>query len=136
VQRSEVSLPGVIGLFISGNAVFSGHRVSIAMLRPNAFGVAQCPARLGDRGKRLAECDGSRWTEEASVTEQSGRDDEPRTAPILASVSAFFPCYNDSNTISGLVHMAETALRRITDDYEIIVVNDASTDSAARCSGA
>jgi glycosyltransferase involved in cell wall biosynthesis len=64
------------------------------------------------------------------VTERSGRGDEPRTAPILASVSAFFPCYNDSNTISGLVHMAETALKRITDDYEIIVVNDASTDNS------
>lgn len=50
--------------------------------------------------------------------------------PRLSSVSAFFPCYNDSNTIGGLVRMAETALRRITDDYEIIVVDDASTDSS------
>jgi glycosyltransferase involved in cell wall biosynthesis len=50
---------------------------------------------------------------------------------VLASVSAFFPCYNDANTIAGLVRMAETSLKRITDDYEIIVVNDASTDNSA-----
>jgi glycosyltransferase involved in cell wall biosynthesis len=53
-----------------------------------------------------------------------------KPAPRLSSVSAFFPCYNDSNTIAGLVRMAETALRRITDDYEIIVVDDASTDAS------
>jgi glycosyltransferase involved in cell wall biosynthesis len=46
----------------------------------------------------------------------------------LSSVSAFFPCYNDSNTIVGLVKMVERVLRQVTDDFEIIVVNDASTD--------
>ena len=55
--------------------------------------------------------------------------DEP--APKLSSVSAFFPCYNDANTITGLIQMVQTALKRITDDYEIIVVNDASTDDSA-----
>ena len=53
------------------------------------------------------------------------------TGPRLSSVSAFFPCYNDSNTIAGLVGMVEFALRQITDDYEVIVVNDASTDNSA-----
>ena len=52
-------------------------------------------------------------------------------APRLASVSAFFPCYNDANTIGPLVRKVEAALRQITDDYEIIVVNDASTDGSA-----
>ena len=54
-----------------------------------------------------------------------------QSRPKLSSVSAFFPCYNDANTIPGLVQMVETALRRISDDYEIIVVNDASTDESA-----
>jgi glycosyltransferase involved in cell wall biosynthesis len=49
----------------------------------------------------------------------------------LSSVSVFFPCYNDSHTIGGLVEVAELALRQITDDFEIIVVNDASTDNSA-----
>ena len=50
----------------------------------------------------------------------------------LSSVSVFFPCYNDAPTIGGLVEVAELALRQITDDFEIIVVNDASTDDSAQ----
>jgi glycosyltransferase involved in cell wall biosynthesis len=49
----------------------------------------------------------------------------------LSSVSAFFPCYNDAKTISGLVRTLEDALKQVTDDYEIIVVNDCSPDNAA-----
>jgi glycosyltransferase involved in cell wall biosynthesis len=51
--------------------------------------------------------------------------------PRLSSVSAFFPCYNDAGTIPSLVRQVEDSLRQITDDYEIIVVNDASTDASA-----
>lgn len=54
------------------------------------------------------------------------------TEPRLSSVSAFFPCYNDANTIPLLVKSVEATLREITDDYEVIVVNDASTDDSAR----
>ncbi|MPZ48722.1 MAG: glycosyltransferase [Dehalococcoidia bacterium] len=56
--------------------------------------------------------------------------DQP-TGQKLSSVSAFFPCYNDANTIAGLCQMVEAALKRVTDDYEIIVINDASTDDSA-----
>ncbi len=47
------------------------------------------------------------------------------------SISAFFPCYNDSNTIGALVEEADRQLRQLTDDYEIIVVNDGSADNSA-----
>lgn len=50
---------------------------------------------------------------------------------MLSSVSAFFPCYNDARTIGGLVLRVEEALKTITDDYEIIVVNDGSSDDSA-----
>jgi glycosyltransferase involved in cell wall biosynthesis len=56
---------------------------------------------------------------------------QDRQEARLSSVSAFFPCYNDANTIPGLVRSVEGALRAITDDYEIIVVNDASRDNSA-----
>jgi glycosyltransferase involved in cell wall biosynthesis len=49
----------------------------------------------------------------------------------LSGVSAFFPCYNDATTILDLVRKVEAALRQVSDDYEIIVVNDASTDDSA-----
>lgn len=47
------------------------------------------------------------------------------------SISVFFPCYNDSNTIGDLVAEAERQLQQLTDDYEIIVVNDGSSDNSA-----
>ena len=47
------------------------------------------------------------------------------------SISAFFPCYNDAQTIGDLVRRADDELRRLTDDYEIIVVNDGSRDESA-----
>ena len=47
------------------------------------------------------------------------------------SISAFFPCYNDARTIGDLVLEAERQLRSLTDDYEVIVVNDGSTDDSA-----
>ena len=44
------------------------------------------------------------------------------------SISAFFPCYNDKGTISGLVEGAAEELRKLTDDFEVIVIDDGSTD--------
>jgi glycosyltransferase involved in cell wall biosynthesis len=53
---------------------------------------------------------------------------QPVTRP---SISAFFPCYNDAPTIGGLVRDADDQLRQVTDDYEVIVVNDGSSDNSA-----
>jgi glycosyltransferase involved in cell wall biosynthesis len=47
------------------------------------------------------------------------------------SISAFFPCYNDARTIGDLVLKAEAILAALTDDYEIIVINDGSADDSA-----
>ncbi|HWC30797.1 MAG TPA: glycosyltransferase family 2 protein [Dehalococcoidia bacterium] len=49
---------------------------------------------------------------------------------MLSSVSAFFPCYNDSNTIRGLVLKVASVLPEITSDFEIIVVDDGSSDNS------
>jgi len=46
----------------------------------------------------------------------------------LSSISAVFPAYNDGGTIASMVAAAEIALRQVTADYEIIVVNDGSVD--------
>jgi len=42
-----------------------------------------------------------------------------------------FPCYNDRATIGGLVSRADGLVRGLTDDYEIVVVDDGSTDGSA-----
>jgi glycosyltransferase involved in cell wall biosynthesis len=44
------------------------------------------------------------------------------------SISVFFPAYNDGGTISSMVLTALMTLRDLTDDYEVIVVNDGSAD--------
>ena len=49
----------------------------------------------------------------------------------MTSISAFFPCSNDSDRSGDLVREAERQLEALTDDYEIIVVNDGSTDASA-----
>lgn len=49
----------------------------------------------------------------------------------LSSLSIFFPAYNDGGTIASLVLSAQAAARAITEDYEIIVVNDGSQDHTA-----
>jgi glycosyltransferase involved in cell wall biosynthesis len=55
-------------------------------------------------------------TEEESMTENR------------PSISAFFPAYNDGGTIASMVIMAMLVLEEITNDYEVIVINDGSAD--------
>jgi glycosyltransferase involved in cell wall biosynthesis len=44
------------------------------------------------------------------------------------SLTIFFPCCNDAGTIGSLVAAADTVAAEFTNDYEIIVVDDGSTD--------
>ncbi|MBI5234453.1 MAG: glycosyltransferase family 2 protein [Deltaproteobacteria bacterium] len=48
--------------------------------------------------------------------------------PRNISISAFFPCYNDGGTIASMVIGTFVTLEDITDDYEVIVIDDGSTD--------
>jgi len=44
-------------------------------------------------------------------------------------LSVFFPAYNDGGTIASLVIRAVQVARSLTPDFEVIVVNDGSSDS-------
>lgn len=44
------------------------------------------------------------------------------------SISAFFPAYNDAGTIASMVVTTLLTLRQLSDDYEVIVINDGSKD--------
>src|SRR5688500_20112773 len=52
-------------------------------------------------------------------------------APRTPSLSVFFPAYNDSGTIASLVITALKTARRLTPDFEVIIVNDGSADTTA-----
>lgn len=54
-----------------------------------------------------------------------------RNRPRVSSISAVFPAYNDGGTIASMIAAALIVLRQVTDEYEIIVVNDGSTDYTA-----
>lgn len=46
----------------------------------------------------------------------------------LSSLSVVFPAYNDGGTIASMVAAAWISCRQVTDDFEIVVVNDGSHD--------
>src|SRR5688572_21449495 len=47
---------------------------------------------------------------------------------MSSGISIFFPAYNDAATIGALVTAALNILPTLTNDFEVIVVNDGSTD--------
>ena len=73
----------------------------------------------------------------------SGARFDPKEARVLASfvsdepsvmsratpgLSIFFPAYNDAGTIASLAIVAHMTARTLTDDYEVIVIDDGSPD--------
>src|SRR5436305_10849018 len=53
----------------------------------------------------------------------------PLTVRQLApGISVFFPAYNDAGTIASMVLAALHTCNRLTDDYEVIVIENGSTD--------
>ena len=49
----------------------------------------------------------------------------------LPSLTVFFPCYNDAGTIPTMLLRALQTLPLLTDDYEVVVINDGSQDDSA-----
>jgi glycosyltransferase involved in cell wall biosynthesis len=44
------------------------------------------------------------------------------------SITGFFPAYNDQHTIEGIVRTAAEEIRKVTNDFEILVIDDGSKD--------
>ena len=53
---------------------------------------------------------------------------EKNANQLISGISAVFPAYNDGGTIPSMVLTALMALRQVTDNYEVIVTNDGSSD--------
>jgi len=55
-----------------------------------------------------------------------------RSQSRAPGLTMFFPAYNDAGTIGSLVIQAQEAIRQLTPDFEIIVVNDGSRDQTGQ----
>ena len=50
----------------------------------------------------------------------------------MPGLSVFFPAYNDGGTIASLVITSINVAATLTDDFEVIVINDCSEDDTAK----
>jgi len=61
---------------------------------------------------------------------QTGRSDNAKqTNP---SISVFFPCYNEAANVAKLARDSAGVLSKLTDDFEIIIVDDGSSDGTGK----
>ena len=85
----------------------------MALMRANGLGEAEYNARFN---MNLA----------VSVPEARARDS---SAAHPAGLSVFFPAYNDGGTIASMVIRSVQVASTLTADYDVVVINDGSTDS-------
>ena len=59
-----------------------------------------------------------------------------RISGVMSSISAVFPAYNDAASLPALLAPVFYVLPVLTDEYEVIVVNDESRDDTGIVSAA
>jgi glycosyltransferase involved in cell wall biosynthesis len=52
----------------------------------------------------------------------------PRPAPVLPGLSIVLPCYQEAGNVADAIRAAESVAARTSEAYEILVVDDGSTD--------
>ena len=58
-------------------------------------------------------------------------DAEPLGAARLPGLSIVLPCFNEEGNVADAIRYASAAAQAVARDYEVIVVNDGSTDATA-----
>jgi len=48
------------------------------------------------------------------------------------SISVFFPCYNEQDNVARIVEQALAVLKKLNADFEVIIVDDGSSDDTGR----
>jgi len=52
--------------------------------------------------------------------------------PAAVSISVFFPCYNEQDNVAHTVEQALTVLEKLNVDFEVIIVDDGSSDATGQ----
>jgi glycosyltransferase involved in cell wall biosynthesis len=58
--------------------------------------------------------------------------DRPGASPAAVSITVFFPCHNEEANVARVTEQAVATLEGLQADYEVIVVDDGSTDETGR----
>lgn len=64
--------------------------------------------------------------------EQPGRNGLQNDSTSPVSITVFFPCYNEQDNVARVAEQAVQVLEGLRADYEVIIVNDGSSDHTAR----
>ena len=51
---------------------------------------------------------------------------------LTVSISVFFPCYNEQDNVTGTVEEALAVLKKLNTDFEVIIINDGSSDATGQ----
>jgi glycosyltransferase involved in cell wall biosynthesis len=62
------------------------------------------------------------------MTEQSESCDVVTDSSAPVSITVFFPCYNEQENVARVARQAVEVLKGLRADYEVIIVDDGSTD--------
>jgi len=60
------------------------------------------------------------------------KDKSPANRQTSVSISVFFPCYNEQDNVTRTVQQAFSVLENLNADFEIIIVNDGSSDATGQ----
>jgi glycosyltransferase involved in cell wall biosynthesis len=66
------------------------------------------------------------------MAQQRGPDGPPADPTHPISITVFFPCYNEQDNVRRVVERAIAVLDGLGADYEILVVDDGSSDATGR----
>jgi len=65
-------------------------------------------------------------------TDSDCNSEDSRLETSNISISVFFPCHNEQDNVEGMARKTLDVLEKLDADYELIIVNDGSTDETGK----
>lgn len=90
------------------------------------------PEHIRAKGGKTAGRSAIRRPAETPDSRCSTRIENRQSAIEASSISVFFPCYNEQDNITRTVEQALAVLEKLNCDFEIIIVDDGSSDSTGQ----